>query len=189
MKKRKVSLILSSSRSIIYCKFSIFISEIQKKSKFLMLFAAIFLLSLNDLCYFLRNSKFVMARVCCCVISAEMCVLIIFNRDLCFIRSMFRYCFNQKPHHDVFVCAYLRAEKHSQLRLLEWEDIDDKEDLFEAIGKCKLQNLFLLPNFWLISSDLFFSFCQRCRNWMLLFVSVCLLLLLFIIMRLCIWLD
>lgn len=35
----------------------------------------------------------------------------------------------------------VRAEDQNQLQLVEREDIDDEEDLFEAIDKCKLQNL------------------------------------------------
>ena len=32
----------------------------------------------------------------------------------------------------------IRAEEASQLQLVEREDIDDEEDLFETIDKCKL---------------------------------------------------
>jgi uncharacterized membrane protein len=39
-----------------------------------------------------------------------------------------------------FLCL-LRAEDHTQLQLVEREDIDDEEDLFEAIDKCMTCNL------------------------------------------------
>lgn len=45
----------------------------------------------------------------------------------------------------------VRAEDQNQLQLVEREDIDDEEDLFEAIDKCKLQNLrsrFIWQFFW-----------------------------------------
>lgn len=36
-----------------------------------------------------------------------------------------------------------RSEEQSQLQLVEREDIEDEEDLFESIDKCTLQNSFV----------------------------------------------
>lgn len=43
-----------------------------------------------------------------------------------------------------------RAEEHSQLQLVEREDIEDEEDLFEAIDKCALVSYesVLASSFW-----------------------------------------
>lgn len=54
-----------------------------------------------------------------------------------------------------------RAEEQSQLQLVEREDIDDEEDLFEAIDKRK-QFLSVLAIFFHLRFSFFFFFFSHC---------------------------
>jgi hypothetical protein len=48
-----------------------------------------------------------------------------------------------------------RAEEQNQLQLVEREEMDDEDDLFEAIDKCKLQ---IMSSLSLSASPIVFSF-------------------------------
>jgi len=62
-----------------------------------------------------------------------------------------------------------RAEEQNQLQLVEREEMDDEDDLFEAIDKCKLQimsslSLSASPIVFLFRFSTFFAF-SACLCW------------------------
>lgn len=62
-----------------------------------------------------------------------------------------------------------RAEEHSQLQLVEREDIDDEEDHFESIDKRTILDSFL-SNFWIEFSFSVYSHVTETDSLKLIFI-------------------